>query len=162
MCFSPNCALHHGWWKGEKEKRISTFKMLRFSYHWWCMSSCNGPLNRSPVPERPRKFLVHRIITSPHSTRTRPSESEPASLPEWRPLPFVCQDEGSQGKSQTTTFVQIRDSFVANLEISNTGMCTQRTSLYGFLRRPLIPIEIFLISVRRFRSTLCQAPSRSR
>ena len=32
--------------------------------------SCNGPLCRSSVPARPRKFLIHQVITSPRSTRT--------------------------------------------------------------------------------------------
>ena len=32
--------------------------------------SCNGPLCRSPVPARPRKFLFYQVITSPRSNRT--------------------------------------------------------------------------------------------
>ena len=102
--------------------------------------SCNGPLCRSSVPARPRKFLIHQVITSPRSTRTCLA---PDRLRQPRPhtefcLPrkgrttvavscsmeqlFVYRKKSSQGIGQTTdAFCQISDSFGTNFQISNTG-----------------------------------------
>ena len=90
--------------------------------------SCNGPLCRSSVPARPRKFLIHQVITSPRSTRTCLA---PDRLRQPRPhtefcLPrkgrttvavsfsmeqlFVYRKKSSQGIGQTT------DAFCTSLK----------------------------------------------